>query len=421
MLRAYKYRLLPTKLQADYLLRTMGCARFVYNALLADYKRQLDQYRDGDVRPKIAEVSSLKKDSPWLSEADSLALANAKKNLVSALSNFWQGRKGKRRGRKTGFPKMHGRHKSRMSFTTNNQNGTVRTDGDKILLPKIKWIRFIRHRDFSGTIRSVTVSRERDGGFFVSILCDADEQAYAKNKNTDNGSLRVVGLDMSYSDFVVDSDCTVPDGMKPKYVRQYRKNEKRRARLCRRMSRKKPGSSNRAKARLKIASLDRHIADSRKDFCHKVSKYYASGYDAVVIEDIDMQRQSMSGMRGHGKSVNDLGFGLFREYLRYKCRDYGTELFVADKWFASSKTCGTCGNKNANLGLSDRKWKCPVCGAEHDRDCNAACNLRDYYLKRINTAGTAGIHACGDTANTSGETLRQAASGKQEAADLVQR
>ena len=419
MLKAFKYRLLPNTEQAEYIKRTIGSARFVYNWLLNDYKEQLDIYNKNNKqvdKPRIKEVTEAKKDNDFLSGVDSLALANAKLNLNTALRNFFDSRKGKRKGRKIGFPKPHKKMKSRWSYTTNNQGGNIRVENGHICLPKIKWVKLIQHRELEGEIRSVTVSMERNGDFYVSVLCNVEQ---AKKQRQKPDTVKVVGLDMSYTEFVVDSD-TLSDDTKPKYVRQYRSNEKKRSRLNRAMSRKTIGSRNRDKARVRLAKLDRHIANCRTDFAHKMSRHYAENYDVVVIEDIDMQSQARKKMKGHGKSANDLGWGQFKSYLKYKCEIYGSLLVVADKWFASSKTCNSCGTVNHGLTLYDREWTCPECGATLHRDYNAACNLRDWYFERYNTVGTTGINACGDSANTAWETLLQAGSLKQEAPSFME-
>ena len=220
---------------------------------------------------------------------------------------------------------------------------------------------------------------------------------------------------MSFSKFVVDSDDSVSDDMKPKYIRHYRVNEKRISRLQRRLSKKQTGSKNRDKCRIRLAKETRYVANCRKDFIHKTSLYYAENYDVIVIEDIDMQKMSMSNLRGYGKSVNDLGFGMFKTFLEYKLKDRGKQLVVADKWFASSKICNHCGHKHTELKLSDRTWICPECGCIIDRDKNAAYNLRDWYIKSYNTAGAAEIHACGDKTNMTELPQSQTLSLKHEA------
>jgi putative transposase len=412
MLRACKYEIYPNEQQAELIIRTVGCARFVYNNLLDNYKQQLE---DG-VKPKLIEVSELKESNDFLNEVDSLALANAKQNLGTALSNFFKSRKGERKGKRVKFPKRHKKHKCKWRYTTNNQRGTVRIEGETIKLPKVGFVRIELHRPVEGEIKSCTVEATRDGKFFASIAVELSD-THAKRELPSYGELKVVGIDMSLSQFTVDSEGT-EDDTKPKYVRHYRSNEKRRSRLNRQMSRKQKGSSNRDKARKRLAKLDRHIANCRHDYAHKMSRHYADTCDVIVLEDINLQ--GMSRTLRLGKSVTDMGFGEFRRYLAYKCEERDVAIMYADKWFASSKTCHECGCKNDNLTLSDRRWTCPHCGAELDRDGNAALNLREYFYgvvteENYNTAGTAGIHASGDAATTLRATLVQAASMKEEA------
>lgn len=412
MLKAYKYRLLPNEQQKVYLNRCIGCARFVYNNLLSDYKSQFDQRLD---KPKIKEVTFLKQTYSFLNEVDSLALANAKMHLSTALKNFFESRNKKRKGKKVGFPKIHKKSKCRLSYTTNNQGGNIRIEDGRIKLPKIGYVEIVYHREIEGNIKSVTISQERDGTYYISILTDYDFET-RKDKDTSLDNLKVVGIDMSYKEFAVDSD-TVMDETKPKFDRQYRKAEKKRARLNRWMSRKVKGSNSRIKARIKLSKLDRKIANRRNDFCHKISKYYATKYDVIVLEDINMQDMQKKGFTGHGKSISDLCFGKFKEYLKYKCELYDSCIMYAEKWFASSKTCNHCGERNELLQLSDREWVCPSCGCVIDRDFNAACNLRDYFFRviDIDTAGTAEINAVGEQTNTLRETLMQVCSLKTEA------
>lgn len=409
MKRAFKYRIYPNSEQEMLIRKTVGCARFVYNGLLEDYKSQLESKTE---KPKVREVTFLKETHPFLNEVDSLALANAKQHLLQALKNFFDSRNGKRMGKKVRFPKRHKKGKSKLSYTTNNQQNSIRIESGRIKLPKLGFVKVKEHTPLCGAIRSVTVVQERNDTYYVSILTECDRRE-AAHKTFDLGRLKVVGLDMSYGSFVVSSD-KEKDDAKPKYIRQYRSNERKRARLNRRFSKCEKGSHNREKARRRLANLDRHIANSRRDFCHKASRFYVDNYDVIVLEDIDMQAQQRG--LGNGKSVGDLGFGMFKQYLSYKGLETDTAIVYVDRWFASSKLCNHCGNKNAGLRLSDRAWVCPCCGTLIDRDYNAACNLRDYFYKIINnTVGTTGIHACGDASSTLRETLMQVASSNQEA------
>lgn len=412
MKRGYKYRIYPTEEQMVLINKTVGCARLMYNLLLDDYKQQLNN-RTEDNKPKVRLVTYFKPEYPFLNEVDSLALMNARTHFSDALTNYFKSKRGEHTGKKMRFPKPHKKHKCKWSYTTNNQNGTVRVDYDKqlIKLPKLGWVKIKTHRQFNGEITSCTVVVTRSNEYYVSLLIDTIEKHNVKKRNIDN--MRVVGLDVSMSKFVVSSDTDDNGITKTKYVRQYRKAEKRRRRLNRALSRKVLGSNNRNKARIRLAACDKHIANRRLDFCHKLSRHYASTYDVIMLEDINMQELTRALYLG--KSVYDLGIGLFKNFLSYKCKEEGSVVIYVDKWFASSKTCSCCGNVNHGLRLSDRKWICSECSTEHDRDYNASCNLRDFFYKNIlNTGGTLGINACGDTASTLMETLMQVVSLKQE-------
>ena len=295
--KAYKFRLYPNKEQAHLIDRTIGCVRLVYNSLLDDYKQQLDN----GVKPALKQVTWLKKVLPFLNDVDSLALANAKLNLQTALTNFFNSRNGKRKGRKAGFPKRHKKNKSKWRYTTNNQHNGIRIENGRIRLPKLKFVKVEAHRPISGIVKSCTIEKTRSGQYFVSVLCETSDEC-KERKIPEYGSLKVVGLDMSFSSFAVSSDTN--DDTKPKYVREYRKHEKRLARLQRRVSRKVKGSHNRYKARERLAKLSEHVANKRLDFCHKLSRTYAMDYDVIVIENLDMR--SMSRTLNHGKSVHDL-------------------------------------------------------------------------------------------------------------------
>lgn len=388
--KAYKYKLLPNTGQAQLINKTVGCARLMYNSLLMDYKQQLNNKGN---KPQIQLTTFFNKQFPFLKEVDSLALMNARQNLKRALDNFFKSRKGERKGKRMGFPKPHKKSKAKLSYTTNNQTGTIRISGTRIKLPKLGWVRFIEHRPLQGLIKHATIEQTRDGNYYISIITE-----FPDTNTPQRTTQRVVGLDMSLKEFVVDSDNTSND-TKPKYIRQYRSNEHRLKRLQRRLSKKVRGSNNRNKARIRVATLQRHIANCRMDFCHKLSRYYVDNYDVIVVEDINLQDMAKHGLRGHAKSINDMGFGMFRNYLVYKAEECGAQIVKADKWYPSSKTCNNCGYVNKGLTLSDRQWVCPECGEVNDRDYNAACNLRDYYLRNINTVGTTGINACGDSVN----------------------
>ena len=146
-------------------------------------------------------------------------------------------------------------------------------------------------------------------------------------------------------------------------------------------------SKNREKARIRLAKLSRHVANQRKDFCHQESRKLVNQYDVIVLEDINMQ--TMARLLKLGKSTNDLGFGMFRDFLEYKSIETDTLVIRTPKFYASSQLCSECGYQNKGLKLSDREWICPQCGTHHDRDHNAGKNEKNYFYNALNTAGTA--------------------------------
>ena len=425
-IRAYKYRIYPNREQKETLSRFFGCARKVYNLLLGWWK---DEYRvskeTGKPMAKRPDYTYFKnmEEYSYLKDCDAVALQQARVHFDIAMDNYFKSLKGQRKGRRSGFPTFKKKDVSKDTYTTYNNKGsvTISEEGKHIRLPKVGWVRIKLHRSFCGVIKSVNVSRSKSGNHFVVLTVETSEPVkplFNRGCRADNPS--VVGLDMSMSDFVVSSELS--DVAKPKYIRQYRKHEKRLARLQRRVSKKqmvgtgeyftnkyskqqevKQRSKNREKARLKYAKYAEHVANIRREFQIQTALWFVRKYDVVVLEDIDMQ--GMSRSLNLGKSVMDLGFGEFRKWLEWEAEKYDCHVHYVDKWFASSKTCNRCGYKNTDLQLKDREWTCPHCGEHHDRDVNAAKNLRDKFLKLYSTAGTAGIYACGDGTSTLRETV----------------
>lgn len=423
---AYKYRIRPTDEQQALLVKTFGCCRYLYNRYVEwnnnAYKEWVSCGRKKGEYAKIPMESVFKAEDAFLREVDSTALMNVRRHFSQSVQNFIKSCTGKRKGRKAKAPTFHKKGKCRDSFTSSIVNGNIRLDGNLLRLPKLGDIEVIMHRGLpcDARILSVTVSMERDGSLYASMMFETEmmgQQCRARVKPL--AEQRVIGLDMSLSDFYVSSDKEAHT--RTKYVRNYRKAEKSLKRLNRQHSRrmlfatgeyvfskrwnkdveKKNPSKNREKARLRMARQYRKIANRRLDFVCQEASRLSKAYDVIVIEDIDMQ--AMARSLHLGKSANDLGFGLFKQRLEWACQKNGCLLVKADRWFASSKTCNECGARNEALKLSDREWVCPSCGKLLDRDFNAASNLRDWYLTHYNTAGTAEIYACGDSINTFGQ------------------
>ena len=295
----------------------------------------------------------------WLKEVDAFALSNAQLQLQSAYSNFF-------RSGNSGFPQFKTKKSGKNSYTTNNQGTNIRIENGSIHLPKIGWVRINQHRSIpeSHKIKSCTISLAPTGKYFISILteCEFEPPIVALSKE------RALGLDYSSPHFYVDSQGVVAD--MPHF---YREAEERLAREQRKLSHMKRGSSNYQKQRIVVAKCHEKVSNCRKDWLHKRSKELADSWDYICVEDINLR--GMAGSLRLGKSTNDNGFGMFREFLKYKLADRGKVLVKIDKWFPSSKMCHVCGAINKELTLKDRTWTCE-CGAIHDRDVNAAINIR---------------------------------------------
>lgn len=414
MYKAYKYRIYPNKEQQKKMNKFFGCCRFVYNKCIEWYSDAYKSWKEnGTDIGKTPLLTEFKKDFEFLKECDNAALAYSRSNFERAIKDFIKSKNGKRKGKRLGFPKFKSKHKSKMTYKTCDAHGGIRfVDDSHIKLPKMGLVKCVKHRDFDGVINAVTVEMKPSGKYYISVMVDCPDEIELKiNKKNNYNNLNVVGLDMSLSDFAVSSH--EEDNTIVKYVRNYRKNEKHLSKLQRKISRKEKGSKNRMKSKRQVAVLHEKIANQRKDFINKTALYFASKYDVIVLEDINLQ--DMSRTLHLGKSVSDLGFGEFRTLLEQKCNEYDTTIFYVDKWYPSSKMCSSCGTINKSLKLSDREWVCSECGTCHNRDFNAALNLEQYFTNQYNTVGTTEINACGDNASTLRAIVMQVLSLNQEA------
>lgn len=351
LLKAYKYRIYPTKEQEEYFAKVFGCVRFIYNKMLAD---KIEYYKKtGEMLNNTP--AKYKKEYPFLKEVDSLALANAQLNLEKAYKNFF-------RDKKIGFPKFK-KKKGCQSYTTNNQNGTVNIENGHLKVPKLKTkIKVKQHRLFEGKIKSVTISKTPTGKYYASILVETEIEKLPK---TD----KKVGIDLGLTEFAILSDGTKIEN--PKWLRR---TEKRIKKLQRDLSRKQKGSKNYEKNRQKLAKLHEKITNQRKDFLHKLSSKIIHENQVIVLEDLKVK--NMQQNKHLAKAIGEVSWAEFRRMLEYKARWYGREIIIAPSNYASSQLCSNCGYKNKDVkNLALRKWECPNCGAIHDRDINAAKNL----------------------------------------------
>ena len=362
MNKAYRYRLYPTTEQKIMFAKTFGCVRFIYNKMLGD---RLDYYKETGKKLNNT-PAQYKEDFPWLKEVDSLALANAQMNLNKAYNNFFRNRK------HFGKPHFKSKKTGHCSYSTNNQKGSVRLEGNKVKLPKVGWVKLCLHRPLmeNSTIKTVTISRTPSGKFYISILVEYENQILPIMPK------KFLGLDFAMHGLYVASD--EDDANYPNFLR---KTEKRLAQAQRKLSKRQKGSHNREKQRLRVAVLHEKIANQRRDFLHKKARYLVDHYDAIGIEDISvkaMAKRKKGGKFSFGKSVADNGWNMFTNMLEYKLAWQGKQLIKIDKWYPSSQLCHVCGyQNNETKDLSIREWDCPKCGSHHDRDKNAAINIRE--------------------------------------------
>ena len=369
MLRAIKVRLYPNKQQEQALNKVLGCYRFVYNHMLA---RKQEAYNADKTKIGLKELSKyfyneLRKDEQyeWLKEQNTQVMAQAIRQMITAYDNFFKVKKG--------FPKFKSKKDKQSALFSINAISKCNTFETRhiTLIKKLNDIKFRcsdlyfkRLQRYKDNIRSATLSKTKSGNFFLSILMDISQDEIVKFKKTN----KEVGIDLGVKDFVITSD-----GKKFENKHFFKNDEQKLKKLQRQLSKKKVGSNNRNKQRIKIAKAFERITNKKENYIHCVVNELLGNYDTIYMENL-----SINGMlRNHhlAKAISEVGFYKFKEILQSKAIANNKKVVLIDKFYPSSKTCSYCGYKNKGLKLQDREWQCPNCGEIHDRDLNAAKNI----------------------------------------------
>ena len=371
--RTYRFRIYPNPSQKELIEKTLGCCRQVYNDFLsmciesykADKNITINKYDLIKLLPEYKETF------PYLKEVDSIALQQTVAHLFDAYMNFFR--------HNAAFPKFK-KKKNDYGYTTMNINNSIRFIEDDIQIPKLGRIKVIRHRKLPESFKFTMVSVSRLGRhYYVSLLGEEeyfDYGEYIKESLDPNNS---IGLDFSMKHLFVDSDGNHLD--MPTY---YQDSLTKLAKDQRKLSHMKKDSTHYQKQLMRIKNLHEHIANQRKDFLHKVSRKLANTYDYVFVEKLDLQEMSeRSDKLKLGISVFDLGYGTFLNYLKYKLEWLNKKLVKVDRYFPSSQLCSACNYRKSSLTLNQRSWTCPECKTKHDRDLNAAINIKKEGIRMV--------------------------------------
>jgi len=361
MLKSYKYRIYPDQNQKELLSNIFGQVRFVYNLGLETkiqaYTANKKYLTCFDLNKQITE---LKKDLTWLNDCPSQALQMTMRNLDNAYTNFFKGQ---------GFPKFKSKY-SKQSFQL-PQGVKLSENNKQIFIPKLKMVDIDYHREFKGDIKTITVSKSITNKYYISILVD-NKKSFPEKKPIKLKT--TVGIDLGIKDLVITSDGK-------KFENQgFLKSNLRLLRVEQRsLARKQKGSNHYKRQKLKVALIHEHIKNQRLDYLHKISKFLVDNYDTICIENL--ATSNMMKNKKLSRAIGDVGWYMFKSFLEYKCDWYGKNLSVIGRFDPSSKTCSNCGSINKDLTLNDREWVCQVCGSQHDRDINAAINIRNFGLR----------------------------------------
>jgi putative transposase len=394
--KAVQVRIYPSKEQETQLAQAFGCARWWWNYAL---NKSIETYKETGKGLSRAALNAflplLKKaeDTIWLGDCYSQVLQATTLNLTTAYKNFFD--------KRAGFPKFKSKHgKQSIQYP---QNVKV-VDGNVKLPGNIGIVKAKIHRPIEGKIKTVTISKTPSGKYFASILTEVEGVSTPLNtrKNQTISQGKIYGIDLGLKHFAV-----VTDGEKvskydnPKHLAKHEKNLKRKQK---KLARKQKGSKSRNRYRKVVAKVYERVSNSRQDFLHKLSYKLVSDSQAVIVENLHVKGM----VRNHNlaKSISDAGWGTFTNFLAYKLERKGGKLVEIDRWFPSSKLCSNCFYQIGDMPLDVREWTCPHCGTHHDRDGNAAINIRTEGIRMLALSEVEGIKAEGSAVSAVGGEIR---------------
>lgn len=367
MLKAYEYRIYPSKTQTEQIEKQFGACRFVYNWALETKIKEYQENKHHVSRFELQNilVKQVKPENEWLKNANSQSLLATLINLESAFTRFFREKKG--------FPKFKSKKNPLQSFQI-PQHYVVDFEEGNVKLPKIGKVKASFSREFDGTPKTATVSRSTTGKYYISILVEDGNGLPEKQPFTDETT---IGIDVGIKDFAIFSNGEKIEN--PKYLKNSLVKLKV---LQRKVSKKVKGSNNWKKAKLKLARLHEKITNQRNDFQHKLSIKLVRENQAIALETLKVC--NMVKNHNLAQSISDAGWSSFVEKLTYKAEWYGKTVLRIGTFEPSSKLCNVCGYHNKELTLALREWTCPTCNTFHDRDINAAINIKKFALQDQN-------------------------------------
>ena len=350
-LKAYKYRIYPTKEQEVLFSKTFGCARFVWNKLV-------ENFNNNDGSTVNEKTLKDQEEFQFLKEVSASTLQQKRMDFVEFKKQYFN----KNRKTKLGKPKFK-KKSNRQSFRLPNQKFTLDQEKSLVRLEKVGWVKIVLDRTIpvEADFRSITISKTPTGKYFVSILVQQE-------LNPIPSTGKVVGIDLGLKDLFILSNGQVINN-----PRWFRENQSKLAKHQKHLSRKAKGSNRYNRRRIKVAKVHEDVVNARNYFLHNISTELVKTFDLIIVEDLHVS--GMIRNRKLAKSISDASWSTFVSMLEYKCNWYGKTLVKIDRFYPSSKTCSNCGHKEEKMPLNIREWTCPSCGEHHDRDLNASINI----------------------------------------------